>query len=144
MPLAIDQVPDFLAGDIKLRVRALDHVNVRSRDIAASARFYVELLELEVRDPPGAMTSNHALWLCDQEGRAIIHLVQHDDDKGAPGPTGPIDHVALNCVGKRELIERLQQRGAQCDVYDLQAVGRTLVFTRDPHGILLELNFDGE
>lgn len=127
-----------------MRVRALDHVNIRTRDVAASAQFYSGLLDLEVRTPPGTMTENKALWLCDQEGRAIIHLVQHADDKAAPGPTGPIDHVALNCVGKSELIERLQTRGAQCDVYDLTAVGRTLVFTRDPHGILLELNFDGE
>jgi catechol 2,3-dioxygenase-like lactoylglutathione lyase family enzyme len=127
-----------------MQVRALDHVNVRTVDVAASAQFYAELLNLEVRNPPGNMTANQALWLCDQEGRAIIHLVQHPEDKAAPGPTGPIDHVALSCVGKRELIERLQQRGAQCDVFDLKAVGRTLVFTRDPHGILLELNFEGE
>lgn len=127
-----------------MRVRALDHVNVRTSDIAASAQFYAGLLDLEVRDPPGVMTANKALWLCDQEGRAIIHLVHYSEDKAAPGPTGAIDHVALSCIGKSELIERLQTRGAQCDVYDLTAVGRTLVFTRDPHGILLELNFDGE
>jgi catechol 2,3-dioxygenase-like lactoylglutathione lyase family enzyme len=127
-----------------MRVNALDHVNIRTRDVAASARFYVELLDLEARNGPAPMTPEQVQWICDHEGRAILHLVQHHDDKGAPGPTGPIDHVALNCTGKKELIERLKQRGAQCDVYEMTAVGRTLVFTRDPHGVLLELNFDGE
>lgn len=127
-----------------MRVNALDHVNIRTRDVAASARFYAELLDLEVRNGPPPMTAEQVQWICDREGRAILHLVQHNDDKGAPGPTGPIDHVALNCTGKKELIERLQQRGAQCDVYEMTAVGRTLVFTRDPHGVLLELNFNGE
>jgi catechol 2,3-dioxygenase-like lactoylglutathione lyase family enzyme len=127
-----------------MQVNALDHVNIRTRDVAASARFYTELFDLEVRNAPGPMAPGRALWICDREGRAIIHLVQHNDEKGAPGPTGPIDHVALNCTGKLEVIERLKQRGLECGVFDLPNGGRSLVFTRDPHGITIELNFDGE
>ena len=127
-----------------MQVNALDHVNIRSRDIAASARFYAELLDLEVRNAPAPMTPEQALWICDRQGRAIIHLVQHNNEKGAPGPTGPIDHIALNCTGKRELIERLKQRGLECGVFDMPDGSRTLIFTRDPHGVSLELNFDGD
>lgn len=127
-----------------MHVNALDHVNIRTRDIAASARFYAELFDLEVRNGPASMTAEQVQWLCDRSGRAIIHLVQHDDEKGAPGSTGPIDHVALHCSGKRELIERLKQRGAEFGVHEVAIAGRTLVFTRDPHGIMLELNFDGD
>lgn len=127
-----------------MRVNALDHVNIRTRDIAGSARFYAELLDLEVRNGPAPMTAEQVQWLYDRGGRAIIHLVQHNDEKGAPGPTGPLDHVALNCSGKQELIERLKQRGAEFGVHEMTAIGRTLIFTRDPHGVMLELNFDGD
>jgi len=125
-----------------MRVNALDHVNIRTADIASSARFYAEVFDLEIRNGPPPMTPEQVRWLYDRGGRPVIHLVQHSDAKGAPGSTGPIDHVAFNCTGKNELIDRLKQRGAKYDVHEMTAIGRTLIFTRDPHGIMLELNFD--
>jgi catechol 2,3-dioxygenase-like lactoylglutathione lyase family enzyme len=125
-------------------VKALDHVNIRTRDIAASARFYAELLDLTISNAPSPMTAEQALWLRDSGGRAIIHLVSHQDEKGAPGPTGPIDHIAFSCTGKQQLLERLTQRGAEFAVHDMADGSRTLVFTRDPHGVMLELNFDAD
>jgi catechol 2,3-dioxygenase-like lactoylglutathione lyase family enzyme len=123
-----------------MRVNALDHVNIRTRDVAASARFYAELLDLEIRDVPMAIAPEQAQWLYDCSGHAIIHLFKFDCD---PGSTGAIHHVALNCDGKEELLERLKRRGLDFSVHE-PAQGPTLVFTRDPHGVLLELNFHGD
>lgn len=124
-----------------MQVNALDHVNIRTADLAGSARFYAELLGLEVRDGPPPATPEQVRWLYDRGGRPIIHLVKHDCE---PGPTGPIDHVALNCSGKEEVLARLRTRGAEFSTYEMPSGDRTLVFTHDPHGVLLELNFDGE
>ncbi|MCK9563135.1 MAG: VOC family protein [Bacteroidales bacterium] len=121
-----------------MRVNALDHVNIRTRDVAGSAAFYVELLGLEARNGPGPFPADQVQWLCDHDGRAIIHLFRFDCE---PGPTGPIHHVALNCTGKAELIGRLEARGTEFSVNELPAAGLTQVFIHDPHGILLELNF---
>jgi len=123
-----------------MRVEALDHVNIRTRDVAASARFYAELLDLEVRNVAMGLPPEQAQWLCDRSGHAVIHLFRFDCE---PGPTGPIDHVALRCTGKAELLERLKSRGQDYSIYE-PAVGPTLVFTRDPHGVQLELNFHGD
>lgn len=124
-----------------MRVNALDHVNIRTRDVTASARFYAELLDLEMRNGPGPFAPEQVQWLCDHHGRAIIHLYRFDC---APGPTGPIHHVALNCSGKAEMLERLRKRGLEFQMPGMSAGGPSQVFIRDPHGILLELNFFGE
>jgi catechol 2,3-dioxygenase-like lactoylglutathione lyase family enzyme len=123
-----------------MRVAALDHVNIRTADVPGSARFYAELLGLKPANTPAPLPPDQAQWLLDVEGRAIIHLFRGDY---TPGSTGPIHHIALRCSGKAELLERLTNRGAKFDVHKASAE-LTQVFTRDPHGILLELNFSGE
>jgi catechol 2,3-dioxygenase-like lactoylglutathione lyase family enzyme len=124
-----------------MRVTALDHVNIRTRDIKSSARFYVEQVGLEARDGPAPMSPDQVQWLYDCNGRPIIHLFTFDC---APGPTGPIHHVALNCSGKAELIARLTKYGTAFEVNEVPSIGLTQIFTRDPHGVLLELNFTGD
>jgi catechol 2,3-dioxygenase-like lactoylglutathione lyase family enzyme len=120
-------------------VAALDHVNIRTRDIEASAAFYVETLGLRMGDPPSMIGREQARWLFDQGDRPIIHLRLFDSE---PGPTGPIDHVALVCAGKAELVGRIEAQGREYQSF--QGADRTVVFVRDPHGVMLELNFIGE
>jgi catechol 2,3-dioxygenase-like lactoylglutathione lyase family enzyme len=123
-----------------MQVNALDHVNIRSRDVPASARFYAELLGLERRNGPGSFAPEKVQWLCDSQGRAIIHLFGYDC---APASTGPIHHVALSCSGKSVMLDRLKQRGMKFDMHEASA-SLTQIFVTDPHGVLLELNFAGD
>jgi catechol 2,3-dioxygenase-like lactoylglutathione lyase family enzyme len=132
-----------------MKVNALDHVNVFTDDMAASAKFYADLLELDVRDGPRPSRPDQVQWVYDDQNRPIIHL----NARGAPqafprdcppGPTGPIHHVALNCSGKDEVVNRLKQRGAEFDVRGIPSIGLTQIFTQDPNGVLLELNFYGD
>jgi catechol 2,3-dioxygenase-like lactoylglutathione lyase family enzyme len=121
-------------------VESLDHINIHTDDVPGTAAFYADLLGLEARPTPGGFSPEKARWLYDGGGRAIIHLFA---GPVTPGPTGPIHHVALRCAGKAEMIARLEQRGAKYDVHEASAE-LTQIFTRDPHGILLELNFADE
>lgn len=124
-----------------MRVNALDHVNIRTRDVVASAQFYADVLGLEPRNGPASLPADQVRWLYDANDRAIIHLFRHDC---APGSTGPIHHVALSCSGKEALLERLRARGAEYSLNEVPSIGLTQVFTYDPHGVLLELNFLGD
>jgi len=54
--------------------------------------------------------------------------------------TGPIDHVALDCEGQAEIVERLKARGIEYSVFNVPP-DRTLLLVKDPHGVMLELNF---
>jgi catechol 2,3-dioxygenase-like lactoylglutathione lyase family enzyme len=116
-------------------VHGINHINIRTTDIAASSQFYVDVFDFEFRSIP--MGTGHANWLFDKNGRAIIHLriMAVDSDS-----TGPIDHVALDCEGQTEIVERLNARGFEYSVFNIRP-DLTLVLVKDPHGVMLELNF---
>ena len=119
-----------------MRVNGLDHINICSRDLDASVDFYVELLDL--KESPAMRPADQARWLCDHNGNAIIHLLNRDSPNTG---TGALHHVAFNCSGKEAVLERLRSIGAEFSVNERADSGLCQIFTRDPHGILLELNF---
>jgi catechol 2,3-dioxygenase-like lactoylglutathione lyase family enzyme len=120
-------------------VNGINHVNIRTTDVEASARFYTEVLDFKFRGGPLVM-GREPNWLFDKSGHPIIHLRVMAPDSDS---TGPIDHVALDCEGLPLVIERLKQRDLKFDIANLQP-GVTIVFVKDPHGVMLELNFRDE
>ena len=132
-----------------MKVNALDHVNIIAADLDDTARFYAELLGLERREAPAPLTPQTAAWMYDDAGRGIIHINSLDCPRTyqrevAPGPTGSIHHVALACAGFDEMILRLDARGADRQVNTVESIGLRQIFTMDPNGVLLELNFFGD
>lgn len=132
-----------------MRVNALDHVNVITGDLERTARFYAQLFGLERRDAPPPLTPRNAQWMYDAAGRAIIHVNSLDcprtyEREVKPGPTGALHHVALNCSGYEELMARLRSWRLDYQLNTVTAIGLRQVFTLDPNGVLLELNFFGD
>jgi catechol 2,3-dioxygenase-like lactoylglutathione lyase family enzyme len=119
-----------------MSVTGVNHINIRTTDIAASARFYIEVFDFDLDqcEVAGGFQRN---WLRDKSGKPIIHLRRLDAGSDS---TGPIDHVALDCEDKAAILERLTARNMPFDVASLQP-GATVVFVKDPHGVMLELNF---
>ena len=132
-----------------MKVNALDHVNIITADLDGTARFYAEVFNLDRRDAPPPLTPDTAQWMYDDAGRAILHVNSLDCSRTyqrdvAPGPTGSIHHVALNCSGYDDVIARLDARGMDYKCNLVEVVGLRQVFTLDPNGMLLELNFFGD
>ncbi len=132
-----------------MKVNALDHVNIITADLEGTTRFFAELFGLERRDAPSPMTPQNAQWMFDDAGRAIVHINSLDCPRTfardvSPGPTGSIHHIALNCSGHAEMIARLDARGMDYQSNIVEAIGLKQVFTMDPNGVLLELNFFGD
>jgi catechol 2,3-dioxygenase-like lactoylglutathione lyase family enzyme len=132
-----------------MRVNALDHVNIITADLDRTARFYAQLFGLVRRDAPPPLTPRTAQWMHDDAGRAIIHINSLDcprtyEREVAPGPTGALHHVALNCSGYDEFMARLRSWHLEYQLNTVAAIGLRQVFTLDPNGILLELNFFGD
>ena len=125
-----------------MRVTGLDHVNIRTRDVPGTIRFYADLLNLKPDMAMSGLPLDKACWLLDHDGQAVVHLFGDDNAVTGENGTGPIHHVALRCSGKPEMIERLQHLGVAFDVKQRTAL--TQIFVHDPNGILLELNFAGE
>ena len=131
-----------------MKVQALDHVNIITGDLDGSCAFYADLLGLERRNAPPPLTPNWAQWMYDSDDRAILHINSLDcprvfERDVAEGPTGAIHHVALRCEGYDEMIARLNARGAEYQINLINAIGLRQIFTQDPNGVLLELNFFG-
>jgi catechol 2,3-dioxygenase-like lactoylglutathione lyase family enzyme len=132
-----------------VRVNALDHVNIITGDLDGTAQFYAEVFNLERRNAPPPLTPDNAQWMFDDAGRAIFHINSPDCPRTyerdvMPGPTGSIHHVALNCSGYDEMIAKLDARAMDRQVNLVEAIGLRQIFTMDPNGVLLELNFFGD
>lgn len=122
-------------------VRGLNHVNISTPDVAASAAFFARTLGLTPQPAPMGIPADQGRWLCDDDGHAVIHLRRFDADGSS---TGPIHHVAFTCTGKAGFIAHLTECGVEFGSHDDAANGLSLIVLRDPHGISLELNFADE
>ena len=132
-----------------LSVEALDHVNIITGDLDGTAQFYEDVFGLERRDAPPPLTPHNAQWMYDGEGRAIFHINSLDcprtyDRDVQEGPTGSIHHVALRCKGHDAMLARLEDKGLDCQLNHVEAIGLRQIFTMDPNGVLLELNYFGD
>ncbi|MEZ5743309.1 MAG: VOC family protein [Sphingomonadaceae bacterium] len=111
-----------------MKVNALDHVNIITDDLDATATFYEELLGLDRRDGPPPLTPQNCQWMYDLEDRPILHINSQDcprfyDRETKSGPTGAVHHVALNCSGYDEMVARLDGRGMAYEVNLVEAIG---------------------
>lgn len=133
-----------------MEVKALDHVNVITADIDATADFYAAILGLERRDGPPELLPDQVQWMFDSAGRAVVHINHTDcprafDRPVHPGePTGAIHHVAFACTGFDALIAKLEAAGHAFQVNTLESIGLRQVFVADPNAVILELNFFGD
>lgn len=98
-----------------LEVQALHHVSLIVRDVAASRRFFCEVLGMEAVPPPASFKFAVA-WV--RQGQAELHLVQADDAVQSPGDN-PVQlrpgrdatfarHVCLQINSVEALVERLR------------------------------------
>lgn len=138
----------------------VNHINIRTADMQASARYYEIVFGFKAVPVPGLVATDQALWLMNHMGEPIIHLFSHADYPLSPewpipllnaesgkmveSQTGSIHHVALTCSGLQEVLQRMESAGAEFAVHERPRQNLTQVFTLDPHGILLELNFADE
>lgn len=129
-------------------INGLDHVNIITNDLDATAAFYEDALGLHRTATPVA--NFKGAWLSDADGNAIVHVMLKDSagSFGAehePGSaTGAVHHVAFRCRGYDEAIARLDGAGLQYRTNELRHIGLRQIFLRDPNAINIELNFAGE
>jgi catechol 2,3-dioxygenase-like lactoylglutathione lyase family enzyme len=128
-------------------IHGLFHVAIKTANLEATRRFYIEVLGLvDAHRPdfgyPGA-------WLaCPHPGgAAIVHIYAGGPALGpegrAPYGSAAIDHLSLSCSGFAAYRERFIAHGL--DWREFLVPGTTLwqLFVYDPSGVQLELTFEG-
>lgn len=119
-----------------MAIAGMNHFTVLTDDVAATVRFYRELLGLTegprpAFDFPGA-------WLY-AGPQAVLHVVG-----GRPRAelrAGVIDHVAFTASGLAATLAALDARGIARDCRRLPGSGLWQVFFNDPNGAKVELDF---
>lgn len=133
----------------------LAHFSIRTSDLAASKRFYIEVLGFKdgYRPPfdfPGA-------WLYrggDEAEYGVVHIIGIDaqdssglasylGDKAAGELQGSaaIDHLAFFASDLPEMYRRLRSASLPFRERSVPSLGLHQVFVEDPSGVTIELNF---
>ena len=120
-------------------VDALQHINIRARDVDRTRDFYVRVLGLRVGDRPPFASTGYWLYL---GADPVIHLVQKTSHEApAAADTGAIDHIAFRGVD----LEATRQALARDRIAFQEAVvardNSIQLLLHDPDGVRIELNF---
>ena len=117
-------------------LQAIDHFTIRTDDLAASRRFYVDILGLTDGDRPPFDFPGAWLYLDD---RPVVHLIagQGTGEKA----TGSIDHLAFRASAPDALRQRLNDQGVDFSERVVPRLEMVQFFIKDPDGVTIELNF---
>jgi catechol 2,3-dioxygenase-like lactoylglutathione lyase family enzyme len=130
--------------EIAMAIRKLDHVNIRTADLAATRRFYTEVMGMtDGYRPPFDFPG---IWLYAGEA-PVIHVTdiskgspRHPADGHIPEGTGMVDHIAFFGDDVDALRARLNRSQLRFEERVVPRNGILQVFFRDPNGILIEVN----
>jgi len=115
----------------------LDHVNVRTANLAGLSRFYTEVLGM--RQGPRPPLGFPGIWMYAGE-QAVIHLVGVTEQ---PTPEGELrlEHFAFSARGLNEFVARLKQLGVDFKQNRQVGTGNIVINLRDPDGNRLHVDF---
>ena len=116
----------------------MNHFTVIAEDPRATLDFYVGLLGLTVGHRPDL--GFDGAWLYGEGPQALLHLYF---DRPAPAQrAGVIDHMAFTAQGLRAVKARFDASGTKYDLRQQPGAGTWQLFTFDPNGAKVELDFD--
>lgn len=122
-----------------MSVHALDHLNVCTRDLEATRRFYRDVVGLV--DGPRPAFSRPGAWMYAGD-QAVLHIstgrspTTHRSD--------PFNHMAFRASGLDALRERLRSHDIPFEEFAVPDQALHQVFFTDPDGSQVEIIFTGE
>jgi len=119
-------------------IHGMNHFTVLAQDEDKTLDYYVGLLGLQVGTRPDL--GFHGAWLHAGGEQSVLHLVF-----GRPMPTpraGVIDHMAFSARDLKSVKARFDERGIEYDLRRQAGTGTWQLFSFDPNGARVELDFD--
>lgn len=134
----------------------LNHFSIRTTDLEACRKFYVEVLGLSVGPRPPFPFPGLWLYRGDHGDyyNAVVHIIGIDPNDpeglkkylGDRDPsqlkgTGTIDHIAFFAEGLETMLAHLAKLGIEARERTVPSIGLHQVFLDDPNGVVIELNY---
>lgn len=122
-------------------IHALNHFTINAGDRLATLRFYCELLGLEQGARPDL--GFPGAWLyAPGGGQAVLHI--YWDRPRPQASTGVIDHMAFSARGLATVKARFDAAGVPYDLRRQAGSGTWQLFSSDPDGARVELDFEAD
>lgn len=121
-------------------VTGLDHVNIRTAEIAATKRLFVEVLGLREGWRPPFPFPGAWLYAGDKD---VVHLVEVQRP-AAESQGSSLDHFAFDISDYEETLRRVAATGLSYGESLTPGTSVRQIFVRDPNGVTVELNWKGE
>jgi catechol 2,3-dioxygenase-like lactoylglutathione lyase family enzyme len=127
----------------------INHINIRTRDVAATLNFFRDVLQMKVSCTPLSPDLSRSGWVLDINGDPVVHVARADSEYPAGADLAPamaigsgaIHHVAFQCSNYEQARSRFLQMGLEFTENHVDVIDLRQLFIRDPNGILFELNF---
>ena len=116
----------------------MNHFTITAEDERKTLDFYVGLLGMTVGPRPDL--GFPGAWLYAGGPQAVLHMYF-----GRPVPTtrtGVIDHMAFTATGLKAVKARFDASGVKYDLRRQAGAGTWQLFSHDPNGAKVELDFD--
>lgn len=117
----------------------LDHVTIRTRDIASTAIFFQNVFGMVEGDRPQAIRRIPGVWLF-ADGKPMVHIIGAQG-YGIDHAAEAIDHVGFGMTGYAAFRAKLERLSIAYSPMDLPEIGERRLFLRAPGGPLLETVF---
>ena len=114
----------------------LDHVNLRTARLGAMCRFYQDVLGMERGFRPDFAFGGAWLYA---GGHPLVHLVETQEAPAGGG--GGFDHYAFAAADRDAFVARLRAADIPFEQRTVPVTGAAQIFTRDPDGNRIELQF---
>jgi len=128
----------------------LEHYLVQTVDFPGTVRWYQEILGLMPGPTPNFGFPVQWMYI---GGRDVLHIT-HGGSKATENRkiyltqtststhgSGVIDHVGFRCMGLRDTIRSLKEKGVEFRQRRVDDQGLYQLFLFDPNGVKVELNF---
>jgi catechol 2,3-dioxygenase-like lactoylglutathione lyase family enzyme len=118
-------------------IRRLDHVNIRTANLAALIRFYSDVLGLHEGERPPLGFPGAWMYAGTQP---VIHLVSVEQQ---PSPQGALrlEHFAFSAEGLDELLARLERAQVSYRRSEQAGTGNVVINLHDPDGNRVHVDF---
>jgi catechol 2,3-dioxygenase-like lactoylglutathione lyase family enzyme len=117
----------------------IDHVTIRTRDIAATNAFFQRVFDLMEGERPMAIRRIPGVWLF-ADGKPIVHIIGAQG-YGIDRAAEAIDHVGFAMNGYAAFRAKLDALAIPYSPMDLADIGERRLFLHAPGGPLLEAVF---